>query len=240
VSSDEGSNTDSSSGGNESSGPATLQRSTTVPISVAMPAPLRRAYSAAETSAAADALSEAIASARAALAAAVTAGDTAVAVNAAVAAVAAAAEATARSSSSTAATTTAAQTAQPSSSSSDAPPVAAIAAAATAAPAAAATVAAVTAVAAASTAPYLLRIVYTKGATVRSGVEIDGSAVTGNVPHGTELEATARVMSACGIARFLTAQGWISERLRGGAEEEVVQVLRHTPETPLVYTVVCR
>ncbi|CAN0580274.1 unnamed protein product, partial [Ectocarpus sp. 12 AP-2014] len=72
---------------------------------------------------------------------------------------------------------------------------------------------------------YLLKVVYSKGATMRDGVEIDLAAVVGNLPFGSMVVATARVMCSCGIPRFKTRRGWISEWLRGGENELVVEVL---------------
>lgn len=86
---------------------------------------------------------------------------------------------------------------------------------------------------------YLLKVVYSKGATMRDGVEIDLAAVVGNLAFGTTAIATARVICSCGIPRFKTRRGWISEWLRGGMEELVVEVLHHKPVEPIRYQVIC-
>lgn len=86
---------------------------------------------------------------------------------------------------------------------------------------------------------YLLRVVYAKGATMRDGVEIDHASVVGNLPCGSIVVATARVICSCGIPRFKIPNGWISEWLRGGMEELVVEVLHHRPREPLRYQIIC-
>ncbi|CAM9604619.1 unnamed protein product, partial [Ectocarpus sp. 13 AM-2016] len=86
---------------------------------------------------------------------------------------------------------------------------------------------------------YLLKVVYSKGATMRDGVEIDLAAVVGNLPFGSTVVATARVMCSCGIPRFKTRRGWISEWLRGGENELVVEVLHHKPREPIRYQIIC-
>ncbi|CAM9457945.1 unnamed protein product [Discosporangium mesarthrocarpum] len=86
---------------------------------------------------------------------------------------------------------------------------------------------------------YLLKVVYSKGATMRDGVEIDEASVVGNLPCGTVTTASVRVICPSGIPRFKTPRGWISERLRGGMEEDVVEILRHRPSEPLRYVVIC-
>ena len=86
---------------------------------------------------------------------------------------------------------------------------------------------------------YLLKVVYIKGATMRDGVEIDNAAVVGNLPFGTTTVATNRTICSCGIPRFKTQRGWISEWLRGGMEELVVEVLHHKPRKPIKYQVIC-
>ncbi|CAM9594539.1 unnamed protein product, partial [Laminaria digitata] len=86
---------------------------------------------------------------------------------------------------------------------------------------------------------YLLKVVYIKGATMRDGVEIDNAAVVGNLPFETTAIATNRTICSCGIPRFKTQRGWISEWLRGGMEELVVEVLHHKPRKPIKYQVIC-
>lgn len=82
---------------------------------------------------------------------------------------------------------------------------------------------------------YLLKVVYNKGATMRDGVEIDEASVVGNLPFGSIATASARVVCSCGIPRFKIKDGWISEWLRGGMEELVVEVLHHRPREPIRY-----
>lgn len=96
-----------------------------------------------------------------------------------------------------------------------------------------------------------LKIVYVGGAVVRSDLEIfDGSANIGTIPHGTVIPASSvieRRLNSCGVVRFLIdhepiGRGWISERIRGGKEEEIVEILpevhaedsESTPEVPCV------
>lgn len=57
------------------------------------------------------------------------------------------------------------------------------------------------------------------------------------MPKNTVLEVTQRVVTPEGIPRLRISDGWISERLRGGNEDTVVEVLRHLPETPLKYRI---
>ena len=79
-----------------------------------------------------------------------------------------------------------------------------------------------------------LRVVYLDGAIVRDGVEIDCSNKVGRLDRGTVVYASERrVDSSCGIVRFLidlpcwqgggTAQGWVSERIRGGDESLIME-----------------
>jgi hypothetical protein len=57
------------------------------------------------------------------------------------------------------------------------------------------------------------------------------------VPHGTVLEVTQRVVTPEGIPRLRICDGWISERLRGGNEDTVVEVLKHVPPAPIKYRI---
>ena len=84
-----------------------------------------------------------------------------------------------------------------------------------------------------------MKVVYSKGAIIRDGVEIGLASVVGNLAFGTTVVATARVVCSCGIPRFKTRKGWISEWLRGGMEELVVEVLHHKPIEPILYQVIC-
>ena len=70
-----------------------------------------------------------------------------------------------------------------------------------------------------------LRITYKSGATVRSSVKTDVSSVVRIVSNGAVLGAYARLVSLDGVARYRVAGGWLSDRLRGGAEKPVAFVL---------------
>jgi len=91
-----------------------------------------------------------------------------------------------------------------------------------------------------STAPYILKVVYKDGATVRAGVEIEGDELR-HISQGEIVEAfsTALTRADAGtqIVRFQIADGWISKVLRGKAEEKVVQILRELPSKPVSYLV---
>ena len=47
------------------------------------------------------------------------------------------------------------------------------------------------------------------------------------VSHGAVLGAYARLVSLDGVTRYRVAGGWLSDRLRGGAENPVASVLHH-------------
>jgi hypothetical protein len=66
---------------------------------------------------------------------------------------------------------------------------------------------------------------YENGATVRSGIEIEGSSPVRTLQYGEVVEGFKKAYTREGIGRFQIADGWISERLRGGREAKVVQVL---------------
>jgi hypothetical protein len=88
-----------------------------------------------------------------------------------------------------------------------------------------------------STAAWIVRIVNPGGATVRNGVEIDLAEQVRNIPVGTLVEAFDRVVTREGIPRLQIRDGWISERLRGGDEDPVVEVLREIPKAPIKYRI---
>jgi hypothetical protein len=72
----------------------------------------------------------------------------------------------------------------------------------------------------------IIQVTYVNGATVRSGVEIEGSAVVRMLQYGDVLEAYQRGVTREGIPRYQIADGWVSGKLRGGNEDPVVSVLR--------------
>ena len=76
-----------------------------------------------------------------------------------------------------------------------------------------------------STAPFVLKIVYDSGATVRSGVEIEDNAPLRTLRNGEIVEAFKHAFTTEKISRYQIADGWISERLRGGTEAKVIQML---------------
>lgn len=73
----------------------------------------------------------------------------------------------------------------------------------------------------------LINILHDGGAVMRDGLEIDHSEVLCTVPKGATLYALERRVNASNIMRFLVyyngRAGWISERMRGGAEDVMVQ-----------------
>ncbi|RYG70468.1 hypothetical protein EON64_00055 [archaeon] len=73
----------------------------------------------------------------------------------------------------------------------------------------------------------LISILHDGGAVMRDGLEIDHSEVLCTVPKGATLYALERRVNASNIMRFLVyyngRAGWISERMRGGAEDVMVQ-----------------
>ena len=88
-----------------------------------------------------------------------------------------------------------------------------------------------------TSAPYILRVIYENGATVREGIEIDTTAVVSSLSVGDIAEAFERAVTSDGIGRFRINNGWISEKLRGGKEEPVVEILQYVPLKPLLYRV---
>lgn len=78
-----------------------------------------------------------------------------------------------------------------------------------------------------SSAPFIVMIIYEGGATVRNHIEIDDHSLSLRVlKKGEIVEAFKKSFTSDGIGRFKIADGWISERLRGGTEEPVVRILR--------------
>jgi hypothetical protein len=88
-----------------------------------------------------------------------------------------------------------------------------------------------------SSAPYVLLIIYESGALVRSGIEIESSSLR-TLSHGEVIEAFSKSYSSEGVGRYRVADGWISEKLRGGSEEMVVRVLHEKFASAVHYRVV--
>ena len=80
-------------------------------------------------------------------------------------------------------------------------------------------------------------MVYLQGATVRCGVEIESSAVVRVLQYGDLVEAFATARTSEGILRYQIADGWISERLRGGNENLVLRIMREIPSSPLMFEI---
>jgi hypothetical protein len=79
-----------------------------------------------------------------------------------------------------------------------------------------------------------IEVIYPSGAVMRSDLEIIPEAVSmGTIPVGTvipERDILERRQNCSGVTRYLVkyqpfGQGWISSRLRGGAEEPIIRVL---------------
>jgi HECT-domain (ubiquitin-transferase)/SPRY domain len=79
-----------------------------------------------------------------------------------------------------------------------------------------------------------LKVVYESGAVLRSDLEIfDGSETVGTIPFGTIIPNSTildRRINSCGGVRFRICsdslgEGWISERIRGGSEELIVEYI---------------
>jgi hypothetical protein len=72
-----------------------------------------------------------------------------------------------------------------------------------------------------------LRVVYEGEAVVRGGMEIDASAQVASLPSGCLVWAKERRISSTGVARYLVehegVEGWVSERICGGAEEQIMR-----------------
>eukprot|EP01038_Epipyxis_sp_PR26KG_P005374 gene5374-7452_t len=89
-----------------------------------------------------------------------------------------------------------------------------------------------------SSAPYVVRIIYESGATVRNGIEIEESDSIRTLAHDEVIECFKKSYTFEGIGRYQIADGWISEKLRGGSEAKVTQILCEKLVTPLMYKVV--
>lgn len=89
-----------------------------------------------------------------------------------------------------------------------------------------------------SSAPYILRITLMNGATVRTGIEIEESSQVRMLACGEIVEAFQRGKTKEGVVRFRVSDGWLSERLRGGGEDMVVEVIREILPYPTRYRIV--
>lgn len=89
-----------------------------------------------------------------------------------------------------------------------------------------------------STAPMVVKVIYESGATVRNGVEIEESMAIRTLKSGEVVEAFQRSFTSENIGRYKIADGWISEKLRGGTEAKVIQVLQERLPCPILYEVV--
>jgi hypothetical protein len=82
-----------------------------------------------------------------------------------------------------------------------------------------------------------IRIIYSGGAVMRTDIEIfDGSATLGVIPFGTtipKIDVSECRFNSSGVLRYRVkyspiGEGWISERIRGGKEELILESI-HTP-----------
>jgi hypothetical protein len=89
-----------------------------------------------------------------------------------------------------------------------------------------------------SDAPYVIMIVYEAGATVRNGVEIEESLALRTLKQGEVVEAYLKSFTNEGIGRFKIADGWVSEKLRGGSEAAVALTLMEKFDAPKKYRVI--
>eukprot|EP01035_Chromulina_nebulosa_P017758 gene17758-23358_t len=80
----------------------------------------------------------------------------------------------------------------------------------------------------------LVTLILQSGAAMRNGLEIDTSDVLREIAPNTVVFATEKRVNTSNIARYHIyydgAFGWISERMRGGAEEVIVHVNNHSIE----------
>jgi len=83
-----------------------------------------------------------------------------------------------------------------------------------------------------------LRMIYDKGAVLRSDLEIfDGSNNLGTIPVKTIIprkDVLDRRVNSCGVVRFRVryeplGEGWISARIRGGSEEPIIEAVEENP-----------
>jgi hypothetical protein len=79
-----------------------------------------------------------------------------------------------------------------------------------------------------------LKVVYGGGAVLRSDLEIfDGSETLGTIPLGSVIPKSSvieRRLNSCGGVRYRIrceewGEGWISERIRGGTEEQIIETI---------------
>jgi len=83
---------------------------------------------------------------------------------------------------------------------------------------------------------YRLRIVCQDGAVIRNGIEIDSCASVGNLEMGEVVEAFYRCINSCGLMRYRTLRGWVSEHTRGHGREPITEVLSIGGTATEVYT----
>lgn len=71
---------------------------------------------------------------------------------------------------------------------------------------------------------YRIRIVCQEGAICRNGIDIDGCDNIGNVEMGEIIEAYDRCINSCGVLRYKTSRGWVSELTRGHGRENIAEI----------------
>jgi hypothetical protein len=89
-----------------------------------------------------------------------------------------------------------------------------------------------------SVAPYVIKVIYEAGATVRNGVEIEESTSIRTLACNEVIEAFKKSYTSESICRYQIADGWISEKLRGSNEAKVVEVLKEKLINPLQYKII--
>lgn len=72
---------------------------------------------------------------------------------------------------------------------------------------------------------YRIRIVCQEGAICRNGIDIDGCDNIGNVEMGEIIEAYDRCINSCGVLRYKTSRGWVSELTRGHGRENIAEII---------------
>jgi hypothetical protein len=76
-----------------------------------------------------------------------------------------------------------------------------------------------------SKAPYILKIILPDGASVRTGIDIDSSALVRTLHYGDIVEALEKVYTDEGVVRYRIFDGWISEKLRPPSNTTIVEIL---------------
>jgi len=87
-------------------------------------------------------------------------------------------------------------------------------------------------------APYLLKIVHPRGATVRDGINIDDCTSVGKLNFGEKVKAFETAVTSDNILRFRVKQGWISAVYRSASKDPLTQILHHHPKHPLTYRII--